>query len=238
VTQTRLSVIIPVLNEEGRLGPCLDALAAQADLIGEVIVVDNGCTDATLAVAAGHPGVRIVPEPRRGVAHARSTGFDAAREAVLVRIDADTVVQPGWAAAILAALGGPDGPDGLAGPAGFSALSNGGRAVGRSAYAAFRGIHRLLVGNGPLLYGHNMAITRRAWLAVRDLVNEDADRTSEDIDVALALLHTGHAIGYEPRMLVTIGVERTMGAAKLAGYIRADRITKAKYRAARAPLRR
>jgi glycosyltransferase involved in cell wall biosynthesis len=231
---TRLSVIIPVLNEETSIGACLSALAAQADSIGQILLVDNGCTDGTLAIAASYPGVTVLTEPRRGIAHARTTGFDAAEEAVLARIDADTVVQPGWGRAILGALRDGSGVDGLAGPAGFSALSGGGVVVGRSAYAAFRGIHRLFVGHGPLLYGHNMAITRRGWLAVRELVNEDADRTSEDIDVALALLHTGHAIGYEPQMLVTIGIERTVRPGKLAGYVGADRVTKAKYRAVRA----
>lgn len=227
---TRLSVIIPVLNEEARIGACLSALAAHADFIGEILVVDNGCTDGTLAVVGAYSGVTVLTEPRRGIAHARTAGFDAAEEAVLVRIDADTVVQPGWAAAILEALGEPRGLDGLAGAVGFTALSRGGVVVGRPAYRAFRGIHRLVVGDGPLLYGHNMAISRRAWLAVRDLVNEDADRTSEDIDVALALLHSGYAIGYEPRMLVTVSIERTVRPGKLLGYVGADNVTRAKYR--------
>jgi hypothetical protein len=100
-------------------------------------------------------------------------------------------------------------------------------------YRAFRGIHRLTIGDGPLLYGHNMAITRRAWLAVRELVSVGDSAASEDIDVALALLHTGRRIGYAPGMLVTVGIERTLKPRKLLRYARTDRVTKSKYRALR-----
>jgi hypothetical protein len=152
---------------------------------------------------------------------------------VLARIDADTVVRPGWAAALLGAFGGDPGLSGLGGPVGFTALSGGGGAVGRSVYRAFRGIHRVTIGDGPLLYGHNMAITRPAWLGVRDLVSLGDAEASEDIDVALALLHTGRRIAYEPGMLVTVGIERTIEPRKLLRYYRTDLVTKAKYRALR-----
>ena len=229
----RLSVIIPALDERERLPACLDALTAQGPRVGEILVVDNGSVDGTADLARSHPGVTVLTEPRRGISYARSTGFDAATGDVLARIDADTIVRPGWAAAILDAFGGDPGLSGLAGPAGFTALSGGGGVVGRSVYRAFRGIHRLTIGDGPLLYGHNMAITRPAWLAVRDVVSRGDAAASEDIDVALALLHTGRRIAYAPGMLVAIGIERTLEPRKLLRYSRTDLVTKAKYRALR-----
>ena len=48
-----LSVIIPASNEAGYIGACLTALFASGPLGAEVIVVANGCRDATAEVARG-----------------------------------------------------------------------------------------------------------------------------------------------------------------------------------------
>ena len=234
----RLSVIIPALNEREHLPACLDALGRQGELVDEIIVVDNGSVDGTADLARSHEGVSVLTEPRRGISYARNTGFDAAAGDVFARIDADTIVRPGWAAAVLDAFSGDRALSGLGGPAGFTAVSGSGGVAGRSIYRAFRGIHRVTIGDGPLLYGHNMAISRRAWLDVRDLVSLGDTEASEDIDVALALLHLGRRIAFEPRMLVTVGIERTIEPRKLLRYYRTDLVTKAKYRALRESERR
>ena len=96
-----ISVVIPAYNEEQYLHRCLAALARQTYPAGrfEVIVVDNGSTDATAEIARRY-GVRVVTEPRKGVAHARQAGFAAARGAIIASTDADTVVPPFWVARI------------------------------------------------------------------------------------------------------------------------------------------
>ncbi len=45
--RARVTVIVPVLNEEHRLGPCLAGLMAQPDTVAEILVVDGGSTDRT-----------------------------------------------------------------------------------------------------------------------------------------------------------------------------------------------
>lgn len=227
--RTSLSVVIPARDEARLLGACLDALGAQTDPVDEIIVVDNGSTDGTAAVARSRAGVMVVSEPRPGITFARGTGMDAATSAVIARIDADTLVTPTWARAIRGACGKDPEPAGLAGPAGFTRLSSGHRVVGRGAYSLFRAVHEVMIGSGPVMYGHNMAVTRAAWSGIRDLVTNGDRAISEDLDVTLALLHTGRRIAYEPGMLVTIGVERTLGLRKLAGYHRTNRLTMAKY---------
>ena len=97
------SVVIPAYNEEQYLGHCLAALARQtcpADRF-EVIVVDNGSTDATAEIARRYGGVRVIAEPRKGVAHARQAGFATARGAIIASTDADTVVPPFWVERIM-----------------------------------------------------------------------------------------------------------------------------------------
>jgi glycosyltransferase involved in cell wall biosynthesis len=224
-----LSVVIPARNEEKLLGACLEALGDQWDPVNEIIVVDNNSTDRTVSVAQSHAGVRVVAEPRRGITYARNTGFDAATAALIARIDADTIVTPGWAGAIRRAFATAPEPGGLAGPAGFTRLSYGDRVVGQAAYGLFRAVHEVMIGTGPVMYGHNMALSRAAWARIRDLVTTGDGAISEDLDVTFALRHTGQTIAYEPEMLVTIGVERTLQYRKLAGYRRTNRLTMAKY---------
>jgi glycosyltransferase involved in cell wall biosynthesis len=225
-----LSVIIPARNEERVLGACLEALDVQSDPVDEIIVIDNDSTDSTAAVARSYADVVVVPEPRHGITYARNTGFDAATSALIARIDADTIVTPGWARAIRRAFATAPDLAGLTGPAGFTRLSSGDRVVGRAAYGLFRAVHQVMIGEGPVMYGHNMALSRPAWARIRDLVTTDDGAISEDLDMTLALLHTGQEIRYEPEMLVTIAVERTLRYRKLAGYNHTNQLTMAKYR--------
>lgn len=95
-----ISVVIPTLNEEELLGDCLQSLTTQVcDFDYEIIVVDNGSTDCTTAVAEKY-GVRIIRERKFGVAIARTTGFAWARGEIIASTDADTVVPPLWLARI------------------------------------------------------------------------------------------------------------------------------------------
>jgi glycosyltransferase involved in cell wall biosynthesis len=105
VVAPTVSVVVPARNAAGSLPGCLEALAAQSlPVAREVIVVDDGSTDATAAIAAGHPSVRVVSGPGRGSYAARNAGAAAAAGAVLAFTDADCMPSPGWLAAGIAAL--------------------------------------------------------------------------------------------------------------------------------------
>lgn len=112
-----LSVVIPAYNEERYLPACLAGLKTQTYPTNsyEVIVVDNASTDRTAQIAQDF-GVRVVSEPVKGIAHARQTGFQAARGEVIASTDADTAVPSFWVERIAAhfarnpELGGVYGP--------------------------------------------------------------------------------------------------------------------------------
>jgi hypothetical protein len=83
---------MPCLNEAGSVGACVtevkEALVAAGYDEHEVIVVDNGSTDDSAAVAHA-AGARVVPEERRGYGAALLAGFAAASGDIVVMADAD-----------------------------------------------------------------------------------------------------------------------------------------------------
>lgn len=96
-----LSIIIPALDEEDRIGAQLGALAAQAaGLECEVLVADNGSRDRTVEVVrswSDRLAVRVVDASARpGQAAARNIAAASAHGDLLVFVDADDVVMPGF----------------------------------------------------------------------------------------------------------------------------------------------
>ena len=91
-----VSVVIPCRNGAKYLGEAIESVLGQGRPEIEVIVVDNGSTDASASVAEsfGAP-VRLLRAPILGAAHARNTGVAAARGEFLAFQDADDVWAPG-----------------------------------------------------------------------------------------------------------------------------------------------
>ena len=80
-------VIIPVLDEEEGLSLVLGEIPM--DVVDEIVVVDNGCTDQSMRIAREH-GAHVVSEPRRGYGAAMMAGVEAAPKAeILVFLDGD-----------------------------------------------------------------------------------------------------------------------------------------------------
>jgi glycosyltransferase involved in cell wall biosynthesis len=112
-----VSIIIPARNEEASLGACLESLTAQIGVAFEIIVVDDGSTDRTRAIAECFAGVRVIsPDPLlkdctakdparngwTGKNNALIAGAKEARAEWLLFTDADTVHLPGSLARALA----------------------------------------------------------------------------------------------------------------------------------------
>jgi len=99
---TMLSVVVPALNEEAGIADIAARILATRPRLAEagvgdleLIVVDDGSTDRTAAVARGVAGVKVVSHPRnRGYGAAIKTGFRQARGDILAFIDADGTYPP------------------------------------------------------------------------------------------------------------------------------------------------
>jgi len=111
-----VSVVIPAYQAEDEIAQCLRSILEQTyprDLY-EIIVVNNGSTDRTATVAREFP-VRVVDEPRRGVAQARNAGIAQARGELVVFTDADCVADRNWIEALVKRLSSEDGLGGVGG---------------------------------------------------------------------------------------------------------------------------
>jgi glycosyltransferase involved in cell wall biosynthesis len=102
----RLSVVIPSRDRTGLLAGCLQTLAPQTPPPGgmEIVVVDDGSREpiaaALAASSAGETPVRWIRQSGGGLNAARNRGIREARGEIIAFLDDDTLVSPGWAAAV------------------------------------------------------------------------------------------------------------------------------------------
>lgn len=92
-----VSVVMPLFNAEATIDACLAPLVAMraAGEVGEIIVVDDGCTDSSVERVQRHPGVRLLRRgPRAGPAAARNAGSAEASGEYLWFVDSDVVLAP------------------------------------------------------------------------------------------------------------------------------------------------
>lgn len=94
-----VSVIIPVYNASALLPRCLDSVFAQQKRIDiEVILIDDGSTDNSVALIKSRPenGIVLLSQTNAGPASARNKGIEAARGSYLAFLDADDYWLPGF----------------------------------------------------------------------------------------------------------------------------------------------
>jgi glycosyltransferase involved in cell wall biosynthesis len=191
-----ISVVLPVRDGLPWLDSQLDALTAQeCDMPWEVVVADNGSSDASLSVAqswaARNDHIRVVDASSiLGPGAARNAGVRAAQGDLLAFCDADDVVQPGWLRAIAAAL---IDADVVAGSFDMASL-NGIRTDELSPAATSQ------LGFLPAGLAANLAVRRPAFDAVGGFSEELF--VGEDIDLCWRLQLHGYRFSLVPAAVV------------------------------------
>ena len=105
MSETALSVIIPAYNRAAYLGAAIDSVLAQVPRPVEVIVVDDGSTDASPAIARAYgPSVRLIRQAHAGIGAARNRGLEAAGGEIIGWLDSDDLWPPGSVACRLETL--------------------------------------------------------------------------------------------------------------------------------------
>ena len=193
-----ISVVVCTHNGERTIGTCLDALTRLDYPDYEVIVVDDGSTDHTGAIAHTYH-VRVIRTENRGLSQARNTGLSAARGEVVAFTDDDAWPDRDWLRYIAhafsttdhVAIGGPNLPPDS-------------RRIVESAVAHAPGgpIHVLLSDAvAEHIPGCNMAFRREA---LEDVGGFDPQFriAGDDVDICWRLQERGWTIGFSPAAVV------------------------------------
>lgn len=224
-----ISIVIPAFDEARRIGAQLEALAGQVDPADcEVIVADNGSRDDTVAVVLGFADrmpVRVVDASARpGQAAARNAAVVEVRGDLLVFLDADDVVMPGFVEAYRAL----DPTVELAtGPVVFFAH---GAPPPRDAVGA-GGAPPVQLGFRPYALGANFAVRRERFLALGGF--DESYPPAEDVELSWRLQRAGVRLEFVPAAAVAKREAATLGAT-LRQYYRYGRRDPALYRDFRA----
>ena len=92
-TVARLSVVVPVHNDESYLAECLDSILGQDFSALDIVIVDDGSTDGSAQIAKRyareHPKVSLVQTANQGLGAARNTGAQLATGELLAFVDSD-----------------------------------------------------------------------------------------------------------------------------------------------------
>lgn len=205
-----VSVVIPIRNAARTLPHCLAALERLDPAPSEIILVDNGSTDESLALirafAGDHAakGVRVLEESRRGAAAARNAGFRAAKGDVIAFTDADCAPDQMWLQRLLESFEQPE----------IGAVA--GRVVAAptsSTVELFSALYTLQLPDVPALRScwtpweggyptANMAV-RRVLLHELNGFEESLSISAEDYDLCARLYKHCAVIAYKPEAKVS-----------------------------------
>ena len=195
-----VSIIVPAYNEQDTIAATVRTLAASVYPQLEIVVVDDGSTDATAATveALGMDNVRLVRVPNGGKALALNTGVALARHDLVVMVDADTIVEPD----ALARLVEPFADPAVGAVAGNVKVGN-----RRRLLALFQHIEYVIgfnldrrlydaLGCIPTIPGALGAFRRQA---LTDAGGLSIDTLAEDTDLTMGILRAGWRVVYQQR---------------------------------------
>ncbi|MBA3748778.1 MAG: glycosyltransferase, partial [Solirubrobacterales bacterium] len=204
----RMSVVVCSYNGARTLDECLTALGDVDYPDFEVIVVDDGSSDATPQIARAHR-TRLISTPNRGLSSARNTAAGAATGEIVCYLDDDAAPDPHWLRYLAisfvdsdhVAVGGPNIP-----------LPDDGPVASCVASAPGNPIHVLLSDTeAEHIPGCNMAIRRDALLAIGGF-DEQFRIAGDDVDMCWRLQQAGGTIGFSHAAMVWHHRRASVGA--------------------------
>jgi glycosyltransferase involved in cell wall biosynthesis len=197
-TYMKVSVVVPVYNEEKYIAACLKNLLNQKEPADEIIVVDNNSTDKTVEVVKKFP-VKIVSEKHQGITYGRNKGFNTAKYDIIARTDADTLVPKDWIKKIKRHFEEDPELVALSGPAQFYDIPDVVQVSNWPTQMFFKSFKQIC--DHECLYGPNMSLRRAAWKKVKEDICFDDHDVHEDMDLALHIAYYGKIL-FDPQLVV------------------------------------
>lgn len=196
---TSISVVICAYNASATLDECLRHTCALDYPKLEIIVVDDGSTDETAAIARRYPRARLVTIGHGGLSVARNEGFRAATGELVAYLDSDAYPTPEWPYYLALGLDGPN-VGGVGGPN----VPPTDDPIGAQQVARAPGgpVHVLLSDDrAEHIPGCNMAFWKKVLVETGGF---DPVYTSagDDVDLCWRVLDRGWEIGFHPAALV------------------------------------
>ena len=195
----RVTVAVCARNAADTLAACLRSIRALDYPDYDVIVVNDGSTDATGAIARAHPGVTVIDTPPGGLSAARNTALRAAAGEVIAYTDADVEVDPAWLTYLIQPFLRTD----VAGAGGPNVVPEDDPWLAQCVARAPGGPTHVLVDERTAEHvpGCNMAYRRDALRAIGGF-DPAYHAAGDDVDVCWRLQARGLTIGFAPSALV------------------------------------
>ena len=199
-----VSVIVPAYNEEKAIGNTVEALLKLSYVNKEIIVVDDGSTDGTLATVekyAKNDFIRVVSKPNGGKWDALNAGVKVANGEFIVCIDADTLLDPDAIQHLITHFSDPD----VAAVAGNVKVGN--RHGLLTKLQALEYVVGINLYRRSEAYLQNVTVVPGPIGAFRASVLKEVglfegDTFAEDADITFKILKAGYKTVYEPRAIV------------------------------------
>ncbi len=172
----------------------IEGVLRQGLLPDEILIIDDGCKDRTVEIAAHYPVRVIRHENNKGLAAACNTGVRISRHELVASVSADVVPDPDW----LEKLAPPfdNASIALAGGKLREGVLVSAADLWRQAHLPQNwGNERLL--NPPMVHGHNLIVRKKAVEEVGGY-NEQYRSAGEDVDISLKIRAKGYTTLYEP----------------------------------------
>jgi poly-beta-1,6 N-acetyl-D-glucosamine synthase len=198
-----VSVLVPAFNEEASIEASVRSLCSQDYPDFEVIVIDDGSTDATATIVErllpelGASRCALLRQPNRGKSNALNAGLRIARGEVIVTVDADTAFAPGALETLVRPMQG----ERVGAVSGNTKVANRHRLLGRWQHLEYTmgfNLDRRMydtLGCMPTVPG---AIGAFRASALAEVGGFSDDTLAEDTDLTMALHRAGWAVVYEP----------------------------------------
>ena len=197
--QPKVSVVVCAYNAASTIEACLLSLERLKYPDFEIIVVNDGSSDATGAIARRHTAVHVIDIPNGGLSAARNVGLEATTGDIVAYTDADVQVDPYWLLYLVQPFARPD----VAVAGGPNVIPPHDPWVAQCVARAPGGPTHVLRDDRTAEHvpGCNMALRREALLAIGGF-NPIYLRAGDDVDVCWRMEARGWRIGFAPAALV------------------------------------